>query len=59
MGRKNKYNFECFAYPQSNKYYKSNKYYNWIVRSFFSHSLNDKSLQVKEIHDLNNERSNI
>lgn len=53
MSRKNKYNFECFAYPQSNKYY------NWIVQSFFSHSLNDKSLQVKEIHDLNNERSNI
>jgi hypothetical protein len=48
-----KYNFECFAYVQSNKYY------NWIVRSLFSHSLNDKSLQVKEIHDLNNERSNI
>lgn len=26
---------------------------------FFSHSLNDKSLQVREIHDLNNGRSNI
>jgi hypothetical protein len=26
---------------------------------FFSHSLNDKSLQVTEIHDLNNGRSNI
>ena len=32
---------------------------NWISESFFSHSLNDKSLQVREIHDLNNGKSNI
>ncbi len=52
---KSKYDFERFAYVQSNKDS------NWInIRgSFFSHSLNDKSLQVTEIHDLNNGRSNI
>lgn len=35
---------------------------NFIIGSvdhFFSHSLNDKSLQVTEIHDLNNGKSNI
>lgn len=53
MSRKNKYNFECFAYVQSNNHY------NLISESFFSHSLNEKSLQVREIHDLNNGRSNI
>ncbi|KAL8205635.1 hypothetical protein R6Q59_014522 [Mikania micrantha] len=30
-----------------------------LGRSFFSHSLNDKSLQVTEIRDLNNGKSNI
>lgn len=35
------------------------KDYNWISESFFNHSLNDKSLQVPEIHDLNNGKSNI
>ena len=57
MGRKSKvkgkYDFECFAYVQSLKHS------NWISESFFSHSLNDKSLQVTEIHDLNNEKENI
>lgn len=39
----------------------SNKHYNWINigGSFFSHSLNDKSLQATEIHDLNHGKSNI
>ena len=52
MGRniKNKHDFEHFVYVQSNKHS------NWINinnRSFLNHSLNDKSLQVTEIHDLN------
>ena len=58
MGRniKSKHDFEHFVYVQSNKHS------NWINinnGSFFSHSLNDKSLQVTEIHDLNNGKSNI
>lgn len=60
MYRKKKYvyikikkDFECFTYVQNNKDF------NWIHGSFFSHSLNDKSLQVTEIRDLNNGKSNI
>ena len=32
---------------------------NILIDPFFSHSLNDKSLQVTEIHDLNKGKSNI
>ena len=55
MGRniKSKHDFEHFVYVQNNKHS------NWIHGAFFSHLLNDKSLQVTEIHDLNNEKSNI
>ncbi|KAM7473947.1 hypothetical protein LguiB_021190 [Lonicera macranthoides] len=55
MGRNIKTIF--FAYLQL----QSNKDSNWIhIRgSFFSHSLNDKSLQVTEIRDLNKRKANI
>lgn len=55
--RKSKYDFKCFAYVQLQR----NKDYNWIniSGSFVNHSLNDKSLQVTEIRDLNNGKSNI
>lgn len=55
--RKSKYDFQCFAYLQL----QSHKDFNWIhIRgSFFSHSLNDKSLQVMEIRDLNKRKANI
>ena len=59
MGRdiKSKHNFEHFVYVQSKK-----KYYNQINinnGSSFNHPLNDKSLHVMKIHDLNFKRSNI
>lgn len=55
--RKSKYDFKCFAYVQLQR----NKDSNWIniSGSFVNHSLNDKSLQVTEIRDLNNGKSNI
>lgn len=34
-------------------------YSNWIIESLFTQSLNDKSLQVTEIHDLNKKKANI
>lgn len=56
MGRKSKVSTTLNALLM----YKVRKIdYNWISESFFSHSLNDKSLQVTEIHDLNNGKSNI
>jgi len=38
-------------------YGQNKKHFNWISGSFFSHSLNNKSLQVMEIHDLNKKNS--
>lgn len=55
--RKSKDFLKCFSYVQL----ESNKDYNWINISglFVTHSLNYKSLQVTEIHDLNKRKSNI
>jgi hypothetical protein len=40
-------------------YGQNKKHFNWINGSFFSHSLNNKSLQVMEIHNLNKKKFNI
>jgi hypothetical protein len=57
INRKSQYDFEYFAYLQL----QSHKDYNSIHSrgSSFNHSLNDKSLQVMEIGDLNKRKANI
>lgn len=61
--RKSKYDYECFDYV--GRQFKKDYNYKLELDSYpdilflFNHSLNDKSLQVMGIHDLNNGKSNI